>query len=623
MWAGRGFEPDGYGCKARPLRTRPPSGARGVRPALSHPLIHTLITYTWPHRATSPTSSDKTLAYIRPLSPLYQTTASSEPGRLLSSPVSGQASPAFLSGQERMKSLSYNGGRTRRSFRGAFFVLDIICYILLGAQCVQQAKSDCLDVSKLITLPEDTPLGSLILNTTVDLLSLKTSSSVDSGLVEVVNTSLGLSVRLARAVDAETIRNAFKRFPVFCANTATDVTTSTEIRLIIQDVNEFAPVFPQSEYSVNISESTVPQSIVFTFKTPANGAYDRDITSDTIGYTFGGGNTDGFFSITPEGNILLNNTLDYEKDASIFILTVDATEQGTVEHLSTPTTLTIHVEDADDENPVFGSSFYTLTLPEGVYDGSQVYPTSPLISAQDGDRVLNESIVFSIDESSVVLYNNLFSITPTGNFTVSGRLFIGTYSVNIRASQTDRPRERYAVAVVLVNVTDVNDHAPVMGAAAYNVTITEGVRPGFTLLTVTADDSDQGDNAVFHFELDDPSNTFAVVSNGRQGEIQLMNPVDREVKEIYVFQVSAVESRTSQQFRSQPSQVLVRVLDKNDNSPVFQKDSYEFDVPRTALRGFQIGQVGGHLQTWFQIGQVSIRYRTWFQIGQVSIRYRT
>ncbi|GFO31966.1 protocadherin fat 4-like isoform x5 [Plakobranchus ocellatus] len=101
----------------------------------------------------------------------------------------------------------------------------------------------------------------------------------------------------------------------------------------------------------------------------------------------------------------------------------------------------------------------------------------------------------------------------------------------------------------------------------------------------------QGDNAVFHFELDDPSNTFAVVSNGRQGEIQLMNPVDREVKEIYVFQVSAVESRTSQQFRSQPSQVLVRVLDKNDNSPVFQKDSYEFDVPRTALRGFQIGQV--------------------------------
>ncbi|GFS06780.1 cadherin EGF LAG seven-pass G-type receptor 2 [Elysia marginata] len=122
-------------------------------------------------------------------------------------------------------------------------------------------------------------------------------------------------------------------------------------------------------------------------------------------------------------------------------------------------------------------------------------------------------------------------------FSLKKNVLLSLYINDDQASQADKPSERYSIAVVVINVTDVNNHAPVMGSRAYNVSITEGVRPGFTLLTVTAKDEDLGDNAVFHFDLDDSSNTFEVVTKGTQGEIHLILPVDREAQEIYVFQV--------------------------------------------------------------------------------------
>ena len=80
------------------------------------------------------------------------------------------------------------------------------------------------------------------------------------------------------------------------------------VDVLVQDVNEAAPVFGQESFAFTVSETAADQTVVGTAD-----ATDAD-TSQTLTYSFEGGNEDGAFAIDGSGVITIADAslLDYE-----------------------------------------------------------------------------------------------------------------------------------------------------------------------------------------------------------------------------------------------------------------------------------------------------------------------
>lgn len=68
--------------------------------------------------------------------------------------------------------------------------------------------------------------------------------------------------------------------------------------------------------------------------------------------------------------------------------------------------------------------------------------------------------------------------------------------MNFKAYQKDKPDLRQDFAVIQINITDVNDNAPVMSQSNYTVSIPENMQNNQTVLWVHASDADEVSNIV-------------------------------------------------------------------------------------------------------------------------------
>lgn len=95
--------------------------------------------------------------------------------------------------------------------------------------------------------------------------------------------------------------------------------------------------------------------------------------------------------------------------------------------------------------------------------------------------------------------------------------------------------------------------------------------------------------------------------------------MDRESQEYYKLTVAATDNGTPSQ--TAICQVQVKVLDANDNDPIFSKNSYEFDIEENLQRGVRVGVVTA---TDVDIGSnAAIKYNlipsnTSFQINPIT-----
>ncbi|KAK7005343.1 protocadherin-like wing polarity protein stan [Biomphalaria glabrata] len=359
--------------------------------------------------------------------------------------------------------------------------------------------------------------------------------------------------------------------------------------VIISDVDEYAPTFTSAMFSVQVPENTTVGSKLFTFAIDGP-ATDKDRISQLTQYVLIS-DANGRFAINDQyqGIVELKQPLDYESGNTEFRLNVTVQEVNNVS-MADFTTLVIKVTDVDDLNPVFNQQAYTLQLQEGTFTGLESFSPSPAITAYDGDRAINQTIVFALDTSTKALYGNLFDIARNGSLRVNGALKPGQYNINVKAYQIDNPTFRYAVAILVLNVSDVNNNKPVMNSAQYSASVSELAAIGTTILTIAASDLDEGDNAAFKFLMQgNTDGVFDLETQQTLGYIVLKKVLDRETTQSYSFQVFAKETKTKELFESDRSAVTITVLDENDNSPVFTKSSYNFKINRTDT-GF-VGQV--------------------------------
>ena len=151
------------------------------------------------------------------------------------------------------------------------------------------------------------------------------------------------------------------------------VAGSTEVSVQITPVNEDPPVFNPASYSQTISESTAYGTTIETIvatdaDSGTDGVFDYSIQSVT---PISGGS---LFGIDPaSGKISLIGTLDVETQTT-YTLNVRATDRGvTPNALSADTTVTISVQDANDNTPICNPAVYSKELAEDSSGGMDIF----------------------------------------------------------------------------------------------------------------------------------------------------------------------------------------------------------------------------------------------------------
>ncbi|OTF73465.1 cadherin-89D-like protein, partial [Euroglyphus maynei] len=98
-------------------------------------------------------------------------------------------------------------------------------------------------------------------------------------------------------------------------------------------------------------------------------AIDRDkpnTANSDITYSIVGGNENNSFILSDpiEGTLVINKALDYDNGIREFKIQIQASDHGTPDSLSSVTTMTIRVKDADDQNPIFTKDVYRASVSE-------------------------------------------------------------------------------------------------------------------------------------------------------------------------------------------------------------------------------------------------------------------
>ncbi|XP_071426408.1 protocadherin alpha-2-like isoform X8 [Pithys albifrons albifrons] len=146
---------------------------------------------------------------------------------------------------------------------------------------------------------------------------------------------------------------------------------------------------------------------------------------------------------------------------------------------------------------------------------------------------------------------------------------------------------------VELEVTDINDNAPVFPAARKNLSIAESSLVGSRFPLEGASDADIGANAQLSYTLS-PSEHFSLdiqKSNERniEPELVLMKSLDRETMPVHRLVLTASDG-------GRPSltgtmELVILVLDANDNAPKFNQSVYKVQLLESALEGTLVGQV--------------------------------
>ncbi|XP_076877989.1 protocadherin Fat 2 [Brachyhypopomus gauderio] len=335
-----------------------------------------------------------------------------------------------------------------------------------------------------------------------------------------------------------------------------------DVVLMVQDMNDNPPRFSTDHYEVTVFDNT-------TIRTPIAVIYAKDpdtgINSE-VRYSLQGADS-GFFSLDEISGILRLERSLVDEARSVFELRVKATDRGLPRHLFSLAKVTIHVIDLSDYQPVFLSPEYTAQIPESVPIGTEVLSVSTLTTDGTGSEPVRYSIIsgnedgrFQIDPEKGVLWVN-----AALDFELCREYYLSVEGMREKATTAD-------IAMVIINITDVNDNSPVFGRSDYSAEIAEDILPGDTVMQVTAVDRDGPPNDLIHYSIvsGDPQQQFTI--DRRSGHITVRSALDREETTHYSLTVQAADEGLSP--LSSAVQVTVTVSDVNDNPPVFTQTTH-------------------------------------------------
>ncbi|XP_059339843.1 protocadherin gamma-B5-like [Ammospiza nelsoni] len=336
---------------------------------------------------------------------------------------------------------------------------------------------------------------------------------------------------------------------------------TVQIRVNVTDANDNAPVFAQDRYHVSLQEDTPPGSAVLNVS-----ASDDDAgTNARITYSFGKMPKkvlQKFVVDAESGSITLQEALDFE-DTGVFSLAVEAKDGG---GLVAHSKVEVEVLDVNDNAPEITLLSVSSPVPEDAPTGTVV----ALLKVRDRDSGENGQISCELSGeaplSIVASSGGSYKVVTSGAL---DREQASEHRLSVVARDRGRPALRSSRELVL-EVSDVNDNAPVFEEAAYSAYVAENNAAGALVLRVQARDADAGANGRVSYWLAGGSAGAAgaaplVSVEARSGALYAQRSLDYEQCREFTVAVRAQDGGSPA--RSSTATVRVFVLDRNDNAP--------------------------------------------------------
>uniref|UniRef100_A0A3B3ZE05 Cadherin domain-containing protein n=1 Tax=Periophthalmus magnuspinnatus TaxID=409849 RepID=A0A3B3ZE05_9GOBI len=163
------------------------------------------------------------------------------------------------------------------------------------------------------------------------------------------------------------------------------------------------------------------------------------------------------------------------------------------------------------------------------------------------------------------------------------------HNITVCVLRSDRGSVITASArVIRVVVTDVNDNAPIFPVSVYETEVEENNPPG-RLLQVTASDADSQDNGRVTYRLGQHTDRMFNI-DPYTGQLFVSVSLDREQQTLHIIRVTAQDNGVP--LLETTVTVRIRVLDKNDNAPVFVMPHFIFFVPENTPVLAPVGALG-------------------------------
>uniref|UniRef100_A0A8C1MUD6 FAT atypical cadherin 4 n=1 Tax=Cyprinus carpio TaxID=7962 RepID=A0A8C1MUD6_CYPCA len=372
-------------------------------------------------------------------------------------------------------------------------------------------------------------------------------------------------------------------------------TYPTEVRIVVLDINDNAPVFPDASIVVSFKEdaSSGRQVILDT-------ATDADIGSNGVDHTtyrIVSGNEHRKFrldiTVNPSGegaflHLVSTGGLDRELTPfyQLLIQVEDKGEPKKFGYLQ----VNVTIQDINDNPPAFDQDHYQTSVFEDAAIGSSVLQ----ITAADLDEGANADITYFLDEGTP------FQIDPkAGTVIIKEGLDYETrkeYSLTIHAVDNGVP-SLSGRSEATIKLLDVNDNDPVVKFRYFPTTskfasVDENAQVGTVVALLTVSDSDSstangnisvsilGGNEQRHFEVhSSPVPNLSL--------IKVASVLDRERISSYNLTVS-VSDNGRPVARSSFASLVIFVNDINDHPPIFQEAVYRVDISEDIPKGSYI-----------------------------------
>ncbi|XKL63091.1 hypothetical protein PGB90_005455 [Kerria lacca] len=395
-------------------------------------------------------------------------------------------------------------------------------------------------------------------------------------------------IRTTVILDRENLKN--DRFDLVVLSS--QPTYPIEVRVLVLDVNDNAPEFPESTISVSFSENAASGT-----KLLLDTATDRDIGVNEVtdDYRIVSGNTDDKFHLevirNPSGDtsylyLCTTGKLDRETTAA-YQLNISAKDGGIPTHYGY-VQVNVTILDVNDNPPIFALSDYSVSLNESSPVGTKVLK----VHATDDDDGDNARISYYLVETE-----RRFSVDAK-----TGDIFIAEHldCLQQNCPQIQQPKhgkncpkscvftvyardhgspQQDGRAYVTVNLLDANDHDPIIKfsyfpSTAPFATVDENALNGSVVAAVSVVDPDDGlngettvaikaGNELHHFRMESAQSFDLIRVNGI---------LDREHISKYNLTVVAFDKGTPS--RTVTAFLIIYVNDVNDHEPVFEKSEY-------------------------------------------------
>ncbi|XP_061858757.1 protocadherin gamma-B5-like [Colius striatus] len=334
---------------------------------------------------------------------------------------------------------------------------------------------------------------------------------------------------------------------------------TAQLCINVTDANDNAPVFAQERYRASLREDAPPGSTVLNVS-----ASDADAgTNAHITYGFGKVPAKVLtkFVVDPEsGVITLQEALDFEETRG-YTLLVEARDGG---GLTAHCKVELEVLDVNDNAPEVILTSMWSPVPEDAPSGTVV----AVVKVRDRDSGENGQVWCELSGEAPL---SLVAATSGGSYKVVtssalDREQAPEHRVTVVARDRGSPSLSSSATLVL-EVSDVNDNAPVFEEAAYSAYVSENNAVGAPVVRVVARDADAGANGRVSYALAGGSaGAAAYVSvEARSGELYAQRSFDYEQCREFAVTVRAQDGGAPA--RSSTATVRVFVLDRNDNAP--------------------------------------------------------